>query len=175
MIVLGVDPGEDGGAALVNDRLELIELLPFKGTQFPPALLTMAQKADVIYFEHVHSMPGQGVASTFTFGRMTGLAEAAIILSGKPRVNVEPQAWQNRLRLPRHRDIIESKKRRTAQRKDQERFAREWYPKALGNWNTKKDGDIYGAVLIARAGAMLTPRYMQQQLDFAPQTLGDLL
>lgn len=47
--------------------------------------------------ESVHSMPGQGVASSFKFGRGFGNLEMALTASGIPFTYVTPQKWQKEL------------------------------------------------------------------------------
>lgn len=44
--------------------------------------------------ESVHSMPGQGVASTFKFGRAVGAIEAVVALFREPWYIVSPQRWK---------------------------------------------------------------------------------
>jgi hypothetical protein len=50
-----------------------------------------------VVIEFVHSMPGQGVKSMFTFGRATGAAMGAIMgfSPSLPFYEVSPQKWQN--------------------------------------------------------------------------------
>ena len=44
--------------------------------------------------ERVHSMPGQGIASTFKFGENYGLIQGLIIAMGIPYDFVSPNKWQ---------------------------------------------------------------------------------
>lgn len=44
--------------------------------------------------ENVHSMPSQGVASTFKFGRAVGAIEAVVALFREPWFIVSPQRWK---------------------------------------------------------------------------------
>jgi hypothetical protein len=44
--------------------------------------------------EKVHSMPGQGVASTFKFGKGFGVLTASLIAFGVDFMEVSPQKWQ---------------------------------------------------------------------------------
>lgn len=47
--------------------------------------------------ESVHSMPKQGVASSFKFGRSYGFLRGCLIASGIPFEEVTPQRWQKEL------------------------------------------------------------------------------
>jgi crossover junction endodeoxyribonuclease RuvC len=51
--------------------------------------------------EKVHSMPKQGVASSFKFGRGYGGLRMALIAAGIPFEEVTPQAWQKALAIPK--------------------------------------------------------------------------
>lgn len=49
------------------------------------------------YLEQVHSMPGQGVASSFKFGQGYGALEMALTAVGIAFERVTPQKWQKAL------------------------------------------------------------------------------
>ena len=70
MIALGVDPGQTGGLALVS----------------------LDPKGKLI--ENAHAMPGQGVSSSFQFGRMFGGAEMVVQYCCDKPMYVTPQAWK---------------------------------------------------------------------------------
>ncbi len=62
-----------------------------------PAFLDMIAhdlEVDVFVLEQVHSMPGQGVSSSFQFGRMYGAAEALVMSLERSLVRVTPQVWK---------------------------------------------------------------------------------
>ena len=50
-----------------------------------------------VAIEHVHSMPGQGVASSFKFGQGFGHLEMALTAARIPFTYVTPQKWQKEL------------------------------------------------------------------------------
>ena len=54
----------------------------------------------VAWVEDVHSMPGQGVASTFKFGRSVGVVEGALSALGIPIRWVSPAKWKKAMGLP---------------------------------------------------------------------------
>jgi len=107
--VLGVDPGAQGGLAIIHDgRL-------VKGTRMP--IVKVRGKAmvdaravvewwgdcltpfDVAVVEAVHAMPRQGVSSSFQFGRMLGGIEALVHSVGKPVHYVTPASWKKSMGL----------------------------------------------------------------------------
>ena len=49
--------------------------------------------------ESVHSMPGQGVTSSFNFGRSLGATEGVFAACGRPIVYVSPARWKRSLGL----------------------------------------------------------------------------
>ncbi len=108
MIVLGIDPGQSGGLALVDseDIRGLIDAIsmPLRNDTKKPALdynftyNWMMDRAgcdvDKVVIENVHAMPRQGVSSSFQFGRMFGGVEMlAQHFCDKPTY-VTPQAWK---------------------------------------------------------------------------------
>ncbi len=52
-----------------------------------------------ICMEQVHSMPSQGVSSTFTFGRAVGVISAVCDLTRYPVHLVTPQKWKKHFHL----------------------------------------------------------------------------
>ena len=99
MIVVGIDPGLKGGYAILSDGGALsASPLPIIGGEVAVRELmdeiSMLGPPDMIVIERVHSMPAQGVASTFTFGknygRLTGMVEGA----GWPLLLVNPPDWK---------------------------------------------------------------------------------
>lgn len=136
-VFIGVDPGQAGGiAALVRDRSPTLLLMPDTPKDILEALssliplrnplsLTTSIRAAI---EDVHSMPKQGVASSFKFGVNKGLLIMALTACKIPFIAVSPQRWQRALSIrPRGRKNNESKnsfKKRLRQK------AQELYPQA---------------------------------------------
>lgn len=110
-IVIGLDPGQYG--ALVALREE--EFLPFPMPLTKNSTIDCTRIYDFLYqfrgekvdlcIEKVHSMPGQGVSSTFKFGMNTGSAWGALVASayGLGILGdiewVTPQAWKKQFNL----------------------------------------------------------------------------
>jgi len=109
---IGIDPGQKGGIAAIDSLGEVPTStikMPMVGkdfdipticnilNQFPPELT-------VVTIESVHSMPGQGVASTFSFGRGYGILIGASIALGFKTEFVPPQTWKKEVLLGTKKD-----------------------------------------------------------------------
>jgi hypothetical protein len=76
------------GRILVPDLLDLLDQL---------APLHVGQ----VVIEQVHSMPRQGVSTTFTFGRALGSIEAVMQSYRWPVAYISPAVWKRKLNLPK--------------------------------------------------------------------------
>jgi crossover junction endodeoxyribonuclease RuvC len=97
---LGVDPGASGGAALITESYEVITVVKFSETErdiseWFRTLFTGTGIHAVI--ERVHSMPKQGVASSFKFGQSYGFLRGMLIAHAVPFEAVTPGKWQKAL------------------------------------------------------------------------------
>jgi len=52
-----------------------------------------------VVLEKVHSMPKQGVASSFAFGRSLGVIEGVVAALGMPLVWAVPNVWKREMKL----------------------------------------------------------------------------
>ena len=109
MVYLGIDPGSVSGAvgALYDngDYLDsfMIEhqdkhILPMVFKNMILRLVDPKEGAEIC-MEQVHSMPNQGVSSTFTFGRAVGVISAVCELTRYPVHLVTPQRWKKHFHL----------------------------------------------------------------------------
>ncbi len=100
MIIVGVDPGVAGGVAFFDaDRPEHIRAfdLPSVAGVIDGRNLRMLihdHDAARAVIEDVHSMPKQGVASTFKFGRAFGTVIGIVEGLGLPVAYVSPSRWK---------------------------------------------------------------------------------
>lgn len=102
--------------------------------------LAFFQDNDVaeVTLENVHSMPGQGIASSFQFGRVFGCAEMlAANMFGEPQY-VTPQVWKKHFGL--------SADKYASMEKATELFGTDKY------WKLKKHEGVAEAALIALYG-----------------------
>lgn len=105
MIILGIDPGMSGGLAIlpIGDNGHISA----EPSAFKFDCLTEREIADLFwkcfldsgeqlfaYLERVHSMPKQGVASSFKFGMSYGFLRGCLTTVGIPFEDLTPQKWQ---------------------------------------------------------------------------------
>lgn len=95
-MLIGVDPGKNGGiAALSHDgEVHLAAKMPPTHRDLWNLIKPYGGELNFCYLEKVHSMPGQGVKSTFTFGEGFGALQMALTAAGIPFELVTPNKWQ---------------------------------------------------------------------------------
>lgn len=100
--IAGIDPGVSGAVAIIQAGRFVagIDMPTFQdgkrrrvNAAALAAFLSEHRPARVI-LERVGAMPGQGVASMFSFGHSVGIAEGVATALGLPLVLVTPQAWK---------------------------------------------------------------------------------
>lgn len=100
MLVLGIDPGKNGGLAVVG-----IDGAPNLALKMPDTerdlwdlcedfLRPPVGPIDFAYIEKVASSPQMGARSIFTFGQGYGSLRMALIAAGIPFEAVAPGKWQ---------------------------------------------------------------------------------
>lgn len=105
MNIVGIDPGLTGAVAIRwNDGHITLADTPticVKGTKLEYLPSEMAEilcgldgDTTHIFLEQVHSMPKQGVASTFTFGKGFGIWIGIIAALKLPVSHITPQRWK---------------------------------------------------------------------------------
>ena len=102
MRLIGIDPGATGAIVLLENG-KPIEWIAMPVMQVGNATRVNASslaeflalsEAYHTYVESVHSMPKQGVASSFNFGHSTGTIMGVLGALGMPHTLVTPQAWK---------------------------------------------------------------------------------
>lgn len=157
MIRIGIDPGISGAVAILDSNLSLVTVydmptMPLsKGkNQVNAAALASKLKESTLvlrgdttaYLEAVHSMPEQGVSSSFNFGVSYGVIQGVLAALNIPVVPVTPQTWKKRAGL-------------VGKDKDHARtVAQQLYPQAP--LERKRDIGRADAILIARFGEIIT-------------------
>ncbi len=95
--IIGIDSGASGGVALYQNGIVKAWKMPeterdvfdlFEGFYFYDP---------TVFLEAVHSMPGQGVASSFKFGKGYGFLRGVVTALKYPLYDVTPQKWQKAL------------------------------------------------------------------------------
>lgn len=119
-VYIGIDPGQDGGLALLGGskprcgvggrylppcRVELTSMPPTERDIWDWIFAKSDPPEGTIFamIEKVHSMPKQGIASTFKFGVGYGGLRMALTAVRIPFEEVSPQAWQKALGIPRRK------------------------------------------------------------------------
>lgn len=107
-MIISIDPGNTGAIALLSDAdtvkqvwdMPIMEALSGKGNVVNPFVLSDIFREAIelggksVYLELVHSMPNQGVASTFKFGVSYGVIQGVAACLNLPINLVKPQRWK---------------------------------------------------------------------------------
>lgn len=104
-MILGIDPGMSGALVIMDDENKIADVLHMptlvneKGHKQVDAgavfdWLSVHEEITEAYIEFVHSMPNQGVASMFSFGKACGLVEGALQSAGMTYRVVRPRDWK---------------------------------------------------------------------------------
>jgi Holliday junction resolvasome RuvABC endonuclease subunit len=108
--ILGVDPGVSGALAFyfpyTRDRV-IAEDVPTAGGNIDGANLYARLREfrpDLAVIELVNAMPGQGVSSTFKFGRAFGTLVGCIQAAGIQLHFVTPAKWKRHFSLPAEKE-----------------------------------------------------------------------
>lgn len=108
--LIGIDPGITGAIVILQSRSCPT---PIEWMRMPVVKVGKSSRVDAAelarflenfdssaaYIEQVHSMPAQGVSSSFTFGHATGAVEGVVAALMLPTTLVTPQAWKRRAGL----------------------------------------------------------------------------
>jgi len=108
--MIGIDPGDSGGAVCIGGSGVIVWTQAFQGmTDHDIAELLKEFDDDEAIIESVHSMPKQGVASSFKFGRSFGFLIGLLTGLQIPYTLVTPQKWQKAMECLTHGDKNVSK------------------------------------------------------------------
>lgn len=100
-VYVGIDPGAKGYVCVWWVAGKEYEHCPISDTDNLKKLLReVAQCYAVAAIESVHSMPRQGVSTTFAFGRNYGVVLGMLMAYGIPYVEVAPRVWQKEMWSP---------------------------------------------------------------------------
>jgi len=128
MIYVGIDPGKSGGICVYYTTYEYAQISFHKMPDTVRGIYELlhdifSRYSDYrikVVLEKVHSMPGQGVASTFTFGQGYGQLQGVIAALGLQCIEVIPNKWMK---------CIGSMPKEKAERK---KFIKDWVEKRSG-------------------------------------------
>lgn len=99
---IGIDPGANGYACFYDTVTRSWRHAPLADTDRLIALLTDALEAGdcIALVEGVHSLPKQGVSTTFKFGYNVGVVIGILTACRVPYARVSPQKWQREIWNP---------------------------------------------------------------------------
>jgi hypothetical protein len=118
-VVIGIDPGKNGGIAWIQDGKPCVEKMPetlrdlwelIESIMVEIAPIYRSTQARA-YLEQVSSSPQMGVTSAFTFGNGFGHLEMALTAAFIPFERVRPQVWQKAMGCLTRGDKNVSKRR----------------------------------------------------------------
>jgi len=144
--ILGVDPGVSGAIAFYWPEAQHRVIAEDAPTAFGLIdAVTLADrirqlKPDLAIIESVGAMPGQGVSSTFKFGRAVGTVDGILSTLVIPRRFVTPTVWKRHWRLDKDKEKSRA-------------LAIQLFPSCANHFARKKDHNRAEAALIARYGA----------------------
>ena len=159
MIYIGIDPGLGGAVGVVFDAMKdpvvyhtptmVISGVKDKRVYNTAAMALLLKPFSTIdnvlvVLESVHSMPKQGVASSFSFGQGLGMWQGIIAALGLPLEMPSPQRWKKEMLADQGKD------------KDASRFkAIHLFPSLASQLSRKKDDGRAEALLLAEYGRRL--------------------
>ena len=144
-IFIGIDPGKNGGVAVINEMPDFEAITSFRCPDSPTkmayALMALIPESisysDVLVtIEHVHAMPGNGVVSMFSFGQNLGQWEGILGALELDVTYAGPRTWMQ------HYDC-----KPKMDRKDRKRYLRGIAEKLFPN--IKMTFNVSDALLIA--------------------------
>lgn len=152
--IMGIDPGLGGAMALLVglsgevgekawvDDVPIIKVGQKREYNVPEmAALVRNRRPHHVYIEKVHSMPKQGVASSFNFGKGFGLWLGIVAALGIPYTLVTPQRWKGKMLDGQAKGKGASRLRAT-----------QLFPELAGSLTRVKDDGRAEALLIAAYG-----------------------
>lgn len=93
MTYIGIDPGKKGAFAIIAEKT--VSVFPYEEDSFVDQMSWLYGIPDCICaLEKVHSMPKQGVSSTFSFGENFGFIQGVLKAFSIPFELVPPQKWK---------------------------------------------------------------------------------
>ena len=103
MLVLAIDPGAISAAwGLLGPGVCMADDIPVADKMINAAGLAdmvAGSGADVVVVERVNAFPGQGVSSSFRFGKGTGIIIGVVAALGFKMIEVAPTLWKKHFRL----------------------------------------------------------------------------
>ena len=97
MTYVGIDPGAKGGIAVMDDKG--FSVFPYSDSQLLKVAASLTDEDARCCLEQVHSMPKQGVSSTFKFGVSYGFIKGVLESHEISYQEIPPQRWKKEFGL----------------------------------------------------------------------------
>lgn len=153
-LIMGVDPGLNGAICVMDTRdLSIVDMIPMPITRVASKSKSsgfihhidshkIASEIDayapftaMAIIEEPHAMPGQGLSSTFRFGKFCGQVQGVIAGHYIPTIPANPSVWKSALGLSWSKDLSF-------------KAAKHYFPKYEWLWPLKKDDGKCEAALL---------------------------
>ena len=150
--IIGIDPGQTGGIAVLSSEgvlTTVVDMPMVDGRVDGRAIYRLINnqhtlQLPAVWLEEVHSMPKQGVASTFKFGKSYGIVIGAVESSRATINYAKPTQWKKHFGL-------------SSSKQESLELARELFPDNEAMFRLKKHDGRAEAALIALYGLEHTP------------------
>jgi crossover junction endodeoxyribonuclease RuvC len=151
--ILGIDPGTTGAIALIHEERRMVYDTPSMRSgkraemscravvQMLTDIAKMVRAPMVAVVEKVHSMPKQGVASSFSFGMNFGMWQGMLAALAIEYHLITPQEWKGKIMggMPKEKEAALLQAQRI-------------FPELTPHLVRKKDVDRADALLLAEYG-----------------------
>lgn len=97
MLYIGIDPGKNGGIGLIEtdgDEIKSYKTFAYDDLKMIATVYVLKPNRTRTVVEKVGAMPGQGVISTFNFGKNFGFILGVLESFEFPYELVSPQKWK---------------------------------------------------------------------------------
>lgn len=164
-IIIGIDPGLSGAIAWMDlgaNKIEIVDMpiLELKSGKKKKKVYDLHKTVSILEkfkdnkinpcvgIEKVHSMPKQGVASSFSFGEGFGMLQGIVATLKYSLTLITPQSWK--------KELLKGQKKE----KDASVYrAKQLFPQIADKLTTER-----GRKLHDRADAILIAEYLKRQL-----------
>lgn len=172
MMFVAIDPGASGGVAFLEGRKLEAHSLSVSLSQlwglFDRAAELQRRDPTLVKgaIEKVHSMPGQGVKSMFSFGSSFGAQRMCLVAAGIPFVEVRPQEWMDYWNLRR----VPHDKVRTRKNRNGKWVTEKWGGETDSQWKNRLKARAQSLfprnhITLATADAALMVEYLRRRKE----------
>ena len=103
-MILGIDVGASGSLCSLDNSETTFVDYTYKGLRGYIDYIESIKNISLCVVEEVHSMPGQGVKSMFSFGQRFGEIQGILQAFKVPYILIKPTVWKKFLNIPAKSD-----------------------------------------------------------------------